>query len=269
MVSKSSSLVRPRTVMQESNQSKQRNRRSILVLSLCGACLFLLIICSALIAALVFVGKNLSSQSHHVGLSSSSSSIDNNSNNTAIINGIRTTSDNNFNKNQLTIKSGERNRARIPAMKTPKLSKIVDQLRWRLPSEIRPILYTLHLHPDLKTKTFTGNVSIQLQITKPINYIALHSKKLTISQTILERNASSLGTADGSGGRQLQTVPIWQTFDHPEFEYWITEVEKPLDVGDYVLALTFNGSLTDRIVGFYQSSYFDKQKNETRYFILI
>lgn len=247
MVIQSANLVRPRTIMQEQplkNVTKP-NKTSIVVLTLCGACLFLLIISAALLTSLVLVGRNLSYNSKFILQSAS------NNNNSDKINSI----DKN-NKNSVDNSSSNSTTASVFIKMNPNISsKIISKLRWRLPSEIHPQLYNLRLYPNLKEKTFSGNISIHLQVKAPISYIVVHSKRLTISQTLLQQTLSN---------GDLKNISIANAFEYPEYEYWVTEVNEPLAVGDYVLGLTFNGSLTDRIVGFYQSSYFDSIKNERR-----
>lgn len=132
--------------------------------------------------------------------------------------------------------------------------QIIEQLGWRLSRYIIPKQYNLYLYPDLKTKTFSGNVTINLQITKPTNFIAIHSKELTITNTSVTQPAND-----------NNNIKIVQTFECPNYEYWVIELAKPLEVADYNLALTFNGSLINRIVGFYQSSYNDSNTNTKRY----
>lgn len=244
MVIQSANLVRPRTVMQEQPPKNAKpNKTSVVVLSLCGACLFLLIITAALVTSLVLVGKNLSHSAKQSTLLSASNPSVSTSDNKNI--SARTKFVNN-NKHM--------NQSQITKMNPNISSKVLGNLRWRLPSEIRPNLYKLRLYPDLKAKTFSGNISIQLQVTKPISYIVVHAKRLTISQTLLQQSV----------GNELKNISVANAFEYPDYEYWVTEVDAPLEVGDYVLALTFNGSLTDRIVGFYQSSYIDPVRNETR-----
>lgn len=260
--STNNNLVRPKTIMQE---HRLRNRRSFVTLSLCGACLFLLILCGCLIAALVLVGKSLSkSDRQHTTdvidvISSSSANI---FNTVTAINDkkvlLKTTLRNSVSNNSSSssVESDIEQSNNLMTMNVPKLSKVIDQLSWRLPKEIKPILYELTLKPDLKTKTFSGNIDIHLSVVKPISYIAVHAHTLAITKTLLEsRNAS---TGDRSN------VSIAHTFAYPKYQYWVTEVPEPLESGDYVLGLTFNGSLDNRIVGFYQSTYKNPANNELR-----
>lgn len=301
------SLVRPRTTMQDSNQSlgltttgisKQqqqqqhaKQKRSIVVLSLFGACMFLLILCACLVTALVLVGRSLSEnaalltagdQSYRVKASEQriptaaptdniyllsikdfaskiipSTTVEQTTESlllgvdaiTKISNSSESIEENSSERTFLMANSTVRN------MRTTQISKIIDQLGWRLPNEIRPTLYNLLLRPNFQTQTFSGNVSINLNVSKPISFVAVHSKYLSVSTISLKQNGLNGSSSD---------VEVANVFDYSEREYWVTEVAKPLDVGEYVLNLSFNGKLTDRIVGFYQSSYTDVNTNQTR-----
>lgn len=278
--------------MQDSTQSfglnqqmskKPSNRRSILVLSLFGTCMFLFILCGCLVTVLVLIGRSLSTNAllHTTGerLNTSKPTHTTNTDNTYLLsirdfaskiissstipttNVFETSSNSHLNNSgiestsssELNIISGDT--STISTMRTAQLPKIIEQLGWRLPTEIRPTLYNLLLRPDFDTKSFSGQVAIHLDVVKPISFVAVHSKFLSITKTTLVQNEVNGGERD---------IEISNAFNYPEKEYWVTELPKPLSIGEYVLNLTFNGSLTDRIVGFYQSSYNDTNKNVTR-----
>lgn len=137
------------------------------------------------------------------------------------------------------------------------MNKIVDKLTFRLPNAIRPTRYNLFLHPDLTMKTFKGNVKIDITVSDKSPFIALHSKFLNVTAAKLMKQLQN----------GLEGINIKSTFEYEKFEYFVVEPEVSLDAGNYTLDLDFNGSLQDKIVGFYSSSYNDKIKNQTRYFI--
>ncbi|XP_017848887.1 glutamyl aminopeptidase isoform X3 [Drosophila busckii] len=136
-------------------------------------------------------------------------------------------------------------------------SRALQKLGFRLPKALKPRKYNLHLRPDLSQKNYTGNISINLQVLDPIAFIPVHIKQLNVSHDKLQRLDES--------GAPLKDIEPALTFTHPDYEYWVTEFDKPLEVGNYTLHLKFNGSLTDRITGLYQSSYYDKLTNRTRW----
>lgn len=289
-------LVRPRTAMQDSNQSlgftsaaaldKQRLRakRSIIILTLVGTCMFLFILCACLVTALVLVGRTLSMNAALTAADQSQRAFANEQristvapsdsvyllsikdfasrivpsseptvSSEAASAGISTTEHSNestttgehtivLSQPVVDSKSVTNSVEETNAM-SAKVSKIISQLGWRLPSSTRPTLYNLLLRPDFKQHTFSGTVSIHLNVSKPISFVAVHSKFLQVTTESLQRNGSN--------------VEVANAFNHPEHEYWVTEVAKPLDIGDYVLNLSFSGNLTGRIVGFYESLYRD------------
>lgn len=136
-------------------------------------------------------------------------------------------------------------------------SKISQLLSFRLPQEIRPLTYHLRLQPDLKNKTFSGNISITLELLKPISFIPVHSKLLTVETKGVQQLDADL--------QPIRPLTPSLTFEEPRLEYWVTEFAEPLEAGNYCMQLDFNGSLVNRIVGFYQSSYLDRERNEKRY----
>lgn len=258
-------LVRPRTtVTQDTNHrpaiAQKPSQRSFIVLSLCGACLFLLILSTCLITSLVLVGKSLAAQQHNHNNNSDVSVIS-----SASSNELSTTPIRHIKNTFLVNNNGGPQAKRTNNDNTPRsidtiemtgskkiVSKVLDQLGWRLPKAIRPTRYELHLAPDFATKRFEGRVRIELEVGQAMQFIAVHSNQLTITGTQLE----SVKTKGA--------VSIANTFDYPKFQYWVTEPVESLDAGDYVLTLQFNGSLTDRIVGFYQSSYIAADRKTVR-----
>lgn len=133
-------------------------------------------------------------------------------------------------------------------------SKLVENLTFRLPSAIKPFAYTLFLNPNLETKTFSGNVKIDFNVSEPVPFVTLHSKFLNVTTNKLIRNLEN-----GAEG-----IPIKSSFEYEKYEYYIVEPESQLSVGNYTIDLDFNGRLDGKIVGFYGSSYYDETKNQSR-----
>lgn len=135
-------------------------------------------------------------------------------------------------------------------------SKVLSQLTCRLPRELKPRHYQLRLQPDLANRTFSGNVTINLEVLKPISFIPVHAKYLKV-------DTEQVWQLDETNTPLRKIDPVL-TFSHPDCEYWVTEFSEPLQVGNYSLLLTFNGSTAYRIVGLYQSSYWDKARSKER-----
>lgn len=116
----------------------------------------------------------------------------------------------------------------------------------RLSPYIHPKQYFINLYPNLEQGTFIGSVNITLVLDIAQNYIKLHSKGLDIKETKL--NSSSV-----------------TAFSYPKHEFWIVIPDEELSAGEHKLQLTFEGSLLNKIVGFYQSVYSDIESNEKHF----
>ena len=63
--------------------------------------------------------------------------------------------------------------------------------RFRLPPDVRPSVYELHLEPNLEAGTFRGSVRIRVRLERARRELVLHAADLTI-----ERAAIRVGTED-------------------------------------------------------------------------
>lgn len=116
----------------------------------------------------------------------------------------------------------------------------------RLSPYIRPQQYFINLYPNLEKGTFFGSVDITIVLESAQSYIKLHSKGLDIKGTKL--NSSSV-----------------TAFSYPKHEFWVVVPNEELNAGEHKLQLTFEGSLLNKIVGFYRSVYTDVETNEQHY----
>jgi aminopeptidase N/puromycin-sensitive aminopeptidase len=104
----------------------------------------------------------------------------------------------------------------------------------RLPSDVHPVHYTLHLTPDLKAATFAGSETIDVTLDSPKSAITL--------------NAIELKIASVKAGDQVGTVSYDEGKEQATFTF-----AKPLPAGKATLALEFTGILNDKLRGFYLS----------------
>lgn len=126
----------------------------------------------------------------------------------------------------------------------------------RLPNTVMPNHYEVTLFPDFydKHETFYGNVTMELRVKSHTSIIMVHIKYLNISATVLSSKANF-----------SDSIPIKKTFEYPPNEFWVTETVTPLSPNSTVyLKMTFSGSLTRSIVGFYKSSYINALTNTSR-----
>ena len=104
----------------------------------------------------------------------------------------------------------------------------------RLPSNVHPEHYSLHLTPDLKAATFTGDETIELVLDAPSKTITLNALELTISSVT-------------SGGQKADV-----SFDTEKEQATFT-FPQALPAGKATLAITYAGMLNDKLRGFYLS----------------
>lgn len=116
----------------------------------------------------------------------------------------------------------------------------------RLSPYIRPKQYFINLYPDLEQGTFIGSVDITLLLDTAQSYIKLHAKGLNINETTLNSN------------------PV-TAFSYPKHEFWVVVPDKELNAGEHKLQLKFDGTLLNKIVGFYRSTYTDIETNEQHF----
>jgi len=84
--------------------------------------------------------------------------------------------------------------------------------------------------------------------------IVLHSNSLDI-------DTKSVVVANGGGN----VVPVGSVAFDPKKELMYVKSTENFKPGDeYVLTIPFTGNITDDLVGYYKSSYVDKENNQTR-----
>lgn len=111
----------------------------------------------------------------------------------------------------------------------------------RLSHFITPERYRLILHPDLKTFKFKGEETAYLELKKPVREIVLHARDLTVSSASYRHKKVDVPAKKISYDEKAETV----TFHFP----------KTLPKGKGELDLKFEGTLNDRMRGFYRSRY--------------
>ncbi|MXX53810.1 MAG: M1 family peptidase, partial [Dehalococcoidia bacterium] len=120
---------------------------------------------------------------------------------------------------------------------------------WKLPTDVRPTLYTLTLEPDLESFTFTGSETIAIEVDEPASLIAMNSSEIAIQSATLSL----------SNGSEIQPESI--TFDE-EKETVTLAFTETVPVGAAELSIEFTGELNDKLRGFYRSTYTDVDGNQ-------
>ncbi|XP_036887781.1 glutamyl aminopeptidase [Sturnira hondurensis] len=126
---------------------------------------------------------------------------------------------------------------------------------FRLPDFIIPVHYDLEVKPVMEEDTYTGNVTIEINVTKATRYLWLHLRDTKISQLPVLRRPS---------GTQ---VTVQRCFEYKKQEYVVVEAEEELapsgSEGLYRLTMNFAGWLNGSLVGFYRTTYVEKGQTKS------
>ena len=114
----------------------------------------------------------------------------------------------------------------------------------RLPRTVVPNRYDLVLQPDLEAGTFSGTVTIGVEVLEPIEELVLHAAELEI-------DAASMTYADGS------TATLATRLDDEAERLICTPTDAPALAGPAAVSFTFRGILNDKLRGFYRSTFTD------------
>lgn len=122
---------------------------------------------------------------------------------------------------------------------------------YRLPTNVRPILYQLEMEPDFDTETFNGSVKITLSITASTNDIVLHSYLLDI-----DTESVSLLNEDGEVVNSISET----SYSNDDRQFYTISFEETLLEGQtFVLVIdSFKGSLANSRAGFYLAKYINE-----------
>jgi len=133
--------------------------------------------------------------------------------------------------------------------------------KYRLPRSIFPEFYKLniftHINDDEGFK-FYGDVRIKVNVAENTKNITLHAKHLNISSDEIV-----VHQLVGDGRRQLS---VNKTEFQEEFDFFIVYTNDLLEKDSkYEIYIPFKSDLSKGLLGYYRSSYMDKQSNEKRW----
>jgi puromycin-sensitive aminopeptidase len=111
--------------------------------------------------------------------------------------------------------------------------------RFRLPTDVRPLEYDLHVEPDLPAGTFRGDVRIAVRLERPRRDVVLHAADLAIERAVA-RAADHEVPARVKVQRADETVTL--------------RFPRALPAGEAVLVLRFAGALNQHLRGLYAAS---------------
>ena len=123
--------------------------------------------------------------------------------------------------------------------------------RYRLPSHVFPEHYDLHICPDLDTESFTGSVSITIDVRESISQIVLNAKEIEIaSACVAGVDGDEIGVSDVVMDEELERATLMLDGD--------------VAVGVYDLRIEFSGILNRKLAGFYISTFTDTEGVERK-----
>jgi puromycin-sensitive aminopeptidase len=110
----------------------------------------------------------------------------------------------------------------------------------RLPRTVLPIRYDIRIEPDLPSGVFAGEETIEVTVREPVQEVVLNAAELWIQEVTIRNHEG--GTFNGI-----------VALDH-EAERARLLFQDTLRPGPWRLSLKFNGSLSDKLRGFYRST---------------
>ena len=113
----------------------------------------------------------------------------------------------------------------------------------RLPTNVRPEHYTLHLTPDLDKATFSGEETIDVTLAQPADSITLNAAEIQFQSVIASRGTANAGKREMKADVSLDEEKQQATFAFPG----------TLPAGPVKLKIAYTGILNNKLRGFYLS----------------
>ena len=118
--------------------------------------------------------------------------------------------------------------------------------QYRLNENVIPIKYDVTFQPNVTNtqSNFSGHVTIYVKIDQEIEAFIVHA------DANLNITKSSVSTNDTNG-----PIAIESEFRYLPLEFYILKLGKKADPGSYKLFFEFHGSMANKLVGLYKSTY--------------
>ena len=108
----------------------------------------------------------------------------------------------------------------------------------KLPKDVVPVEYALHLHPDIGTRTFQGSQTITLDVRQPTQAIVMNALNLEVAAATLRGpDGEPVALAPPRADAAAQTIAF--------------ALPAPLAPGRYTLAMTWRGTINGAVEGLY------------------
>ncbi|MBU6452877.1 MAG: M1 family metallopeptidase [Cyanobacteria bacterium REEB67] len=121
----------------------------------------------------------------------------------------------------------------------------------RLPQTVVPQRYDLYFEPNFDQQDFEGTETVHITVAQGTKEITLNSLDLSVYEASIARSEKGHGDwikAEIERNKERETV--------------VFKFAKPLSPGQYELSLKFSGKLSDKLCGFYLSTFKDKEGKE-------
>ncbi|MFN0028000.1 MAG: M1 family metallopeptidase [Acidimicrobiales bacterium] len=128
----------------------------------------------------------------------------------------------------------------------------------RLPRDVEPSHYQLHLEPNLVTASFVGTERVTVIVHQPVDRIELNAIDLDITEAWL---LPAEEHRDGDHEQELDRIELAISFD-AELERAHLSAPGTMAAGRYHLHTRFAGELNDKLRGFYRSTFKDVDGQE-------
>lgn len=131
---------------------------------------------------------------------------------------------------------------------------------YRLNQNVLPVRYDLSFTPDIEKAKFSGREIIDIDIRNSCSTITLNALDLKINKAILvAKDPGHANTKNSvSSDALLGGLTLASELDS-KLERLTLSSKSLIPPGKYELQIDFEGTLNDKLVGFYKSSYKDKQ----------
>lgn len=122
---------------------------------------------------------------------------------------------------------------------------------YRLPTSVKPISYEIILAPKLQDNfTFDGTVKITAVVKNETNSITLHVGNIQI----ISRSILVMGKQNVNDTYDI----VNDRYDKVTEKYTLIFSRTLPKESKILISFAYNGTLNDNMIGFYRSSYFDK-----------
>lgn len=133
------------------------------------------------------------------------------------------------------------------------LTRTDNPINYRLPSDTIPVSYKIELTPNIVVDafTFTGKVEVEFNVEEATKKVTFHIDDITIIEKTIE-------IYDKTKPNVL--LKFVKTTPDTDKQFYTIELEEQLAKGSsYILRLSYNGNLNDKLFGFYRSSYINDE----------